>query len=51
MVVFGNGQFENGIFFSARGRIGDGLGNRADSVFVIDPEGPDTLAQRSYALR
>ena len=50
VAVFGDGHFENEIFFSALGRIGDGLGNRADSVFVIDPEGPDTLARQSYDL-
>ncbi len=51
VAVFGSGNFENGVFFSAQGRIGGGLGNRADSVFVIDPEGPDTLARQSYDLR
>ena len=50
VAVFGDGHFVSQVFFSAHGRIGDGLGNRADSVFVIDPEGPDTLARQSYDL-
>jgi hypothetical protein len=50
VTVFGAGHFANRVFFAAGGRIGDGLGNRADSVFVIDPEGPDTLAQQGYEL-
>ena len=38
-VVFGS---------DAGGRLGDGLGNRRDAVFVIDPAGPETLATARY---
>lgn len=34
----------------AGGRLGDGLGNRRDAVYLIDPAGPETLASVHYQL-
>ena len=49
-VVFGGGSPSGALSFVDDGRIGDGLGNRSDEVYLIDAEGPDTLAVARYAL-
>lgn len=41
LVIFGR---------DAGGRLGDGLGNLSDAVFVVDPAGPETLAVARYEL-
>ncbi|MDE0965168.1 MAG: lamin tail domain-containing protein [Candidatus Latescibacteria bacterium] len=49
-VVFGGGTPSGAFTFSAGGRIGDGLGNRRDELYLLDPQGLDTLAQLTYDL-
>ena len=50
-VVFGGGTPSGPFTFSAGGRIGDGLGNRRDELYLIGPRGLDTLAHLTYDLR
>ena len=52
-VVFGGGRaFPNGdLRFTAGGRLGDGLGNRRDALYLIGPASHDTLARLVYDLR
>lgn len=47
--VFGGGRSPPGMY-SATGRLGDGLGNKRDAVFLIAPDGPDTVASASWEL-
>ncbi|MDP6699403.1 MAG: lamin tail domain-containing protein, partial [Candidatus Latescibacteria bacterium] len=51
-VVFGGGRaFPDGdLRFTAGGRLGDGLGNRRDALYLIGPAGRDTLARLAYDL-
>ena len=49
-VVFGDGTADRPLFFSAGGRIGDGLGNRRDKLYLVGPQGLDTLARFAYDL-
>jgi len=49
-VLFGGGRARGERVFVAGSRIGDGLGNGEDQIFLIDPEGPDTLARAAYRL-
>jgi len=50
-VVFGGGTPPaTAHFFYANGRIGDGLGNRRDTVYLLSPDANDTLAYASYDL-
>ena len=49
-VVFGGGTATGPFTFSAGGRIGDGLSNRRDELYLIDPQGLDTLVHLSYNL-
>ena len=49
-VVFGGGTPSGAFTFSAGGRIGDGLGNRRNELYLLDPQGLDTLAQLTYDL-
>lgn len=51
VVVFGGGSAKkNGQFFCADGRIGDGLGNSRDTVYLLSANGGDTLAAAAYSL-
>ena len=50
-VVFGGSLAPSPGVFAARGRLGDGLNNKQDEIYLIDPGGPDTLASRTYALQ
>jgi len=49
-VVFGDDAPEEPFFFSAGGRLGQGLNNRQGALYLIDPAGPDTLARAHYQL-
>ena len=49
-VVFGGGSANNAQFFRADGRIGDGLGNHRDTVYLLSADGSDTLAVAAYNL-
>jgi len=49
-VLFGGGVPRSEHFFADDGRIGDGLDNRTEQIYLIDPQGPDTLARASYDL-
>jgi hypothetical protein len=50
-VLFGaGGPGAAGSFFDD-GRIGDGLGNRVEELFLVAPSGPDTIDQVSIALK
>ena len=49
-VVFGGGNPRGSLFFSAGGRIGDGLGNRRDEIVLIGASGLDTLDRFAYDL-
>ena len=51
VVVFGGSLVPSPAVFAARGRLGDGLNNKRDEIYLIDPGGPDTLASRTYALQ
>ena len=50
-VVFGGGSTNNAQVFCADGRIGDGLGNHRDTVYLLSADGSDTLATAAYNLR
>ena len=49
-VLFGGGTPTDvpGLVFVDDGRIGGGLSNGGDGVYLIDPAGPDTLARAEY---
>ncbi len=49
-VIFGGGHPQGRYVFSAGGRIGDGLGNKRDAVFILAAEVADTLARAHYSL-
>ena len=49
-VLFGGGLPRGDHFFADDGRIGDGLNNRTEQIYLIDPRGPDTLARAFYDL-
>jgi len=49
LAVFGGGRPAAG-GLAATGRLGDGLGNRRDVVYLIAPDGPDTLAHAAWDL-
>ncbi|MCC7261916.1 MAG: lamin tail domain-containing protein [Candidatus Latescibacteria bacterium] len=49
-VVFGDDPPEEPYYFSAGGRLGQGLNNRQGVLCLIDPAGPDTLARAAYYL-
>ena len=51
LVLFGSGSVNGERIFTDDGRLGDGLGNKADEIFLISPEGPDTLARVVYRLQ
>ncbi len=50
MAVFGHYPLSDGRFLSAGGRIGNGLDNLNDSVYLLSPDGTDTLALATYDL-
>ena len=49
-LVFGDDPPEEPYYFSAGGRLGQGLNNRQGALYLIDPAGPDTLARVTYQL-
>jgi len=49
-VLFGGGLPRGDRFFADDGRIGNGLDNRTEQIYLIDPQGPDTLARAFYDL-
>ncbi|MDA0747445.1 MAG: lamin tail domain-containing protein, partial [bacterium] len=50
VVLFGGGSPQGvpGQVFADDGKIGGGLSNSGDAIFLIDPAGPDTLAKAAY---
>jgi hypothetical protein len=49
-VLFGGGLPRGDHFFTDDGRIGNGLDNRTEQIYLIDPQGPDTLTRAFYHL-
>ncbi len=50
IAVFGDRAPQGVGFFSAGGRIGNGLDNLRDAVFLLSPDANDTLAQAAYDI-
>ena len=50
VAVFGSYRGSNRNFFSSNGRIGNGLDNLRDRVYLLSPDSLDTLAHAGYSL-